>query len=120
MTNIQHDDDRIPEMIAKIDEFRETLRAAIVEVMGESEGSVYQAKSHAALTRIAETLDDVPDVTLFNIATLNEASRGSIMSLVKIHLLASGLGPTLDHENAVAFLAEFQPVIDRVRRPRLN
>jgi hypothetical protein len=110
----------IPEMISKIDDFRETLRAAIVEVMGESEGSVYQAKSHAALTRIAETLDDVPDVTLFNIATLNEASRGTVMSLMKISLLASGMGPTLDHADAVAFLADFNPLIDCVRRRRLN
>jgi hypothetical protein len=40
--------------------------------------------------------------------------------LVEVQLMAVGAGPTLDYENAAAFLAVFDPVIDKARRRRLQ
>jgi hypothetical protein len=34
------------------------------------------------------------------------------MSLIGVYLLAVGGGPTLDHVDATAFFAEFQPMIN--------
>jgi hypothetical protein len=43
-----------------------------------------------------------------------------LLSVIDVHLLAVGGGPTLDFSDATAFLAEFQPMIDMALRRRLN
>jgi hypothetical protein len=55
-----------------------------------------------------------------NLATINEAMRGGLLSVLEVHLMAVGGGPTLDFVDATAFLATFQPAIDLVLRRRIN
>ena len=42
--------------------------------------------------------------------------RGGLMQIIEVHLLAVGGGPTLDFEDAAAFLAGFETVIEKVRK----
>ena len=42
------------------------------------------------------------------------------MDLIELRLLCVGAGPTLDFENATAFLAGFDRVIEKVRKRRLQ
>jgi alcohol dehydrogenase class IV len=46
--------------------------------------------------------------------------RGGLLDLIEVGLLAVGGGPTLDFADAAAFLAGFETVIEKVRRPRLQ
>jgi len=65
----------------------------------------------AGLQRISATLDAVPYVTMSNLANLNVAMRGARLSVLEVHLMCVGAGPTMDYANATAFLAAFQPAI---------
>ena len=67
------------------------------------------------LERIASTLDAVPFVTMCNLANLDVAMRGGLLDLIELGLLAVGAGPTLDFDDATAFLAEFGTVIEKAR-----
>lgn len=62
----------------------------------------------------------VPYVTMSNLANLNVAMRGALLSVLEVHLMCVGAGPTLDYADATAFLAVFQPAIDMVLARRLN
>jgi hypothetical protein len=62
----------------------------------------------------------VPFVTMCNLANLNAAMRGGLLEVIEVHLKCVGGGPTLDHADATAFLAAFQPVIDMALTRRLN
>ena len=64
--------------------------------------------SVAGFSRIADTLDAVPYVTMCNLANLNAALRGGVLDLIEVRLLAVGGGPTLDYADAAAFLAGFE------------
>jgi hypothetical protein len=55
-----------------------------------------------------------------NLANLNAAMRGGLLDLIEVHLLAVGGGPTLDFADAAEFLAGFEPLIEKVRRRRLQ
>ena len=55
-----------------------------------------------------------------NLATINEAMRGGLLSVLEVHLMAVGGGPTLDYADATAFLGEFKPAIDMVLARRRN
>jgi hypothetical protein len=65
-------------------------------------------------------LHAVPFVTMCNLANLNAAMRGGLLEVIEVHLKCVGGGPTLDHADATAFLAAFQPVIDMALTRRLN
>jgi hypothetical protein len=65
------------------------------------------------LQRIADTLDAVPFVTMCNLANLDAALRGGLLALI-------GAGPTLDYADAAAFLAAFEPLIEKARRRMLQ
>jgi hypothetical protein len=69
------------------------------------------------LQRIAATLDAVPYLTMCNLANLAAALRG-LLDLIEVHLMCVGAGPTLDHADAAAFLAGFEPMIDVEHRGR--
>jgi hypothetical protein len=62
----------------------------------------------------------MPFVTMCNLANLNAAMRGGLLDLIEVELLAVGAGPTLDFAHATAFLAEFETIIEKVRRRRLQ
>ena len=42
------------------------------------------------------------------------------MKAAEVMLLAIGGGPALDYVDATAFLAEFEPMVDAVRKRRIN
>jgi hypothetical protein len=46
--------------------------------------------------------------------------RGGITSLIEVRLMCVGGGPTLDYADAAEFLAAFEPMIEKVRRRRLQ
>jgi hypothetical protein len=51
-------------------------------------------------------------VTFCNIANANAAMRGTFMLLIDAYLMSVGAGPTLDYQDATAFLAEFERMIE--------
>ena len=95
--------------------FRELIAATVVDPA--SPCADYQRRG---LRRIADTVDQVPFVTMCNLSNLDTAMRGGLLGLVEVQLLAVGGGPTLDYADATAFLATFQPAIDKVLARRLN
>ena len=62
----------------------------------------------------------MPYVTFCNLANINSAMRGGVLVVIAVHVLAVGGGPTLDHADAVAFLAAIQPMIDVVLARRVQ
>jgi hypothetical protein len=48
-----------------------------------------------------------------NLANLDAALRGGLLALI-------GAGPTLDYADAAAFLAAFEPLIEKARRRMLQ
>ena len=42
------------------------------------------------------------------------------MEVIELRLMCVGAGPTLDFEDATAFLAGFETMIEKVRRRRLQ
>ncbi len=51
--------------------------------------------------------------TYCNLSNINDALRGGLLDLIEVRLMCVGAGPTLDFADATAFLAAFQPMIDR-------
>ena len=72
------------------------------------------------LQRIAGTLDAVPFVTMCNLANLDVALRGGLLDLIELRLTCVGAGPTLDYADASAFLAGFEPLIEKARSRMLQ
>ena len=64
---------------------------------------------------IVQTIDAVDYVDLCNLATLNQAMHGGLLDLLKVKLMRVGAGPTLDYDDASAFFADFQPMLDASR-----
>ena len=50
-----------------------------------------------------------------NLANLDAALRGGLLDLIEVRLFAVGAGPTLDFADATAFLAMFEPMIEKAR-----
>jgi hypothetical protein len=98
-----------------IAEFREMIAATVVDP--RSACADYQRRG---LRRIADTLDAVPFVTLCNLANLDAALQGGLLSLVEVQLLAVGGGPTLDYPDATAFLATFERMVEKLRKRRMQ
>ena len=55
-----------------------------------------------------------------NLANINAAMRGGLLEVIELRLMCVGAGPTLDFEDATAFLAGFETMIEKVRRRRLQ
>jgi hypothetical protein len=87
--------------------FRELIALTIVDPASPREVACLRG-----LERIAATVDAVPFVTMCNLANIDTAMRRGILSVIEVQLMCVGAGPTLDFEDATAFLAEFQPLID--------
>lgn len=112
-------DAEVKAKIVRIDRFRDALRDAISATMTDRESNCAEP-ARRGLRRIAETLDLVPDVTLHNLAVIDDATAGVVMAAVEVRLLAVGGGPTLDYADATAFLAMFEPMIDMALKRRFN
>ena len=100
---------------AFIAEFRAMVAATVVDL-----ASSCAAEARGGLERIAATVDAVEYVTYANLANLNAAMRGELLSLIEVKLMCVGAGPTLDFADATAFLAEFNKLIDVVRKRYLH
>jgi hypothetical protein len=57
-------------------------------------------------------------VTMCNLANLDTAMGGGLLELIEVRLMCVGAGPTLDHADATAFLAGFEPLIETARKRR--
>ena len=98
-----------------IERLRETVNATAVDP-----ASPCADDQHRGLRRIADTLDAVPYLTMCNLANLNTALRGGVLDLIEVQLMCVGGGPTLDYASAAEFLAAFEPMIEKVRKRRLQ
>jgi hypothetical protein len=112
-------DTEVREQVERADRFREALRDVINATVVDPTSACADA-SRRGLRRIAETLDAVEYVTFCNLSNVNTAMRGALLEVIEVHLLAVGGGPTLDFEDATAFLAEYQPMIDMVMARRAS
>ena len=112
-------DAQIAAQVERADCFIEQLRDAIAATTVDPASACADAQRRG-LQRIADTLDAVHYVTMCNLANLNAALRGGVLDLIEVRLLAVGVGPTLDYADAAEFLAGFEPLIEKVRRRRLQ
>ena len=112
-------DAQVAAQVDRADCFIEQLRDAIAATTVDPASACADAQRRG-LQRIADTLDAVPYVTMCNLANLNAALRGGVLDLIELRLLAVGVGPTLDYADAAEFLAGFEPLIEKVRRRRLQ
>ncbi len=119
MMTVETTDAEVRQQIDRADRFiaafRELIAATVVNPA--SPCADYQRRG---LQRIADTVDQVPFVTMCNLSNLDTALRGELLGLVEIKLLAVGGGPTLDYESAADFLAGFESMIEKVRKRRLQ
>jgi hypothetical protein len=111
-------DQQVREQVERADvfiaQFREAILAAIADPVSDLE------QHGQCLRRISDTVDQVPYVLMANLSNADLAMGGHIMGLIEVSLMACGGGDTLDFENASAFLAVFEKMIDDVRRRRLQ
>ena len=66
------------------------------------------------------TVDAVPFLTWCNLSNLDTALRGGVLSMIEVQLMCVGGGPTLDCDDATAFLAGFESMIENVRKRQLQ
>jgi len=98
-----------------IAEFREMVATAEVDPT-----SPCAAEHRRGLARIGGTLDAVPFGTMCNLANLDVALRGGLVDLIALRLMCVGAGPTMDYADATAFLAKFEPLIEKARSRMLQ
>ena len=111
-------DAEVADQIDRADRFRDELRDAITATVVDP-ASLCADAQRRGLQRIASTLDAGPYVTS-QMANLNTAMRGGLLDLIEVRLMCVGAGPTLDFENAEAFLRGFESMIEKVRKRRLQ
>lgn len=109
----------------RTDAFIETLRETISETIGDLDPhSPCVDEARACLKRITDSLDAVPYVTFANMANIDAAmvkrTGSGVMRVLELQLRAVGCGPEMDYPDAAALLATFQPVIDAVRKRKIN
>ena len=95
--------------------FRELIASTVVDP-----ASPCEAACRRGLERIGATVDAVDYIAFANLANINAAMRGGLMSVIEVRLMCVGAGPKLDFQDAKAFLAEFQPLIDAALKRRLH
>ena len=114
-------DAEVADQIDRADRFREELRNAISEaVAAVSPHSPCASEARTGLARISATLDDVDYVIVANLSNLDAALHGGLLDLIEVNLMCVGGGPTLDYADAAAFLAVFEPLIEKARGRRLQ
>jgi hypothetical protein len=116
-------DAEVDQQITRADRFIADLRDLIADAIANPVTALDQHGQ--CLRRIAATLDAVPYVTFANLSNLDAAWRSrfggmTLLSVIEVHLMAAGGGPTLDYPDATAFLATFQPMIEIARKRMLQ
>ena len=114
MTDVEMTDAEVADQIERADRFIGQLREMIAETVVDP-ASLCPDAQRRGLRRIADTLDAVP-----YLSNLDAAMRGGLLDLIEVRLMCVGGGPTLDFQDAAAFLAGFQPMIDTALKRRLN
>jgi hypothetical protein len=104
-------DEEARQQVERTEAFIAAFRALIASTVVDP-ASPCEAACRRGLERIAATVDAVDYVTYANLANINEAMRGGLMSVMEVRLMCVGGGPTLDFQDASAFLAGFQSAID--------
>jgi hypothetical protein len=112
-------DEELRQQVERTDAFIAAFRELIASTIVDP-ASPCEAACHRGLERISATVDAVDYVTFANLANMNEAMRGGLMSVIEVHLMCVGGGPALDFQDAAEFLAGFQPAIDAALRRRLQ
>jgi hypothetical protein len=95
-------DDEVAAQIERADRFTSDLCELLAATVITSDAQ------RLVIDRIAGTLDAVPYVTWCNVANLNAALRGEVLSMIELRLRCVGGGPALDVENALEFFAPFE------------
>jgi hypothetical protein len=118
-------DTEVREQIDRADRFVEELRAAINETMAAVDpASPCASEARRGLARISATLCEADYVMMSNLSVLDLAMKNRIgtglLPIIELHLRAVGGGPTHNYENATEFLRMFEPVVDAVRKRRIN
>jgi hypothetical protein len=112
-------DEEVRQQVERTDAFIAAFRELIASTVVDPT-SLCEAACHRGLERIGATVDAVDYITYANLANINEAMRGGLMSAIEVRLMCVGGGPTLDFQDAAEFLAGFQPAIDAALRRRLQ
>ena len=119
MTDAEMTDAEVRQQIERTDRFIAAFRELIASTVVDPT-SPCEAASHRGLARIAATVDAVDYGVFANLANIDTAMRGGILSVIEVQLMCVGAGPTLDFEDATAFLAAFRPVISAAQARQLN
>jgi hypothetical protein len=119
MSGTEMTDAEVADQIERADRFIEQLREMIAATDVDP-ASTCADEQRRGLQRIASTLDAVEYATFCNLADANAAMRGTFMLLIEAYLMSVGAGPSLDYADATAFLAEFERMIAKAGRQRLQ
>ncbi len=112
-------DAEVADQMARADRFIADFREMVAVTVVDPRSPCADAHRRG-LQRIADTLDAVPFVMMCNLANLDAALRGGLLDLIELRLMCVGAGPTLDYADAAAFLAGFEPLIEKARRRLLQ
>jgi hypothetical protein len=115
MTDVEMTDAEVRQQVERADRFIADFGEMIAATVVDPASPRADAKRRW-LRRIADTVDAVPFVTMCNLSNLDAALRGGLLDLIEVRLMCVGGGPTLDYADAAAFLAGFEPMIEKVRR----
>ena len=119
MTTVEMTDAEVAAQIERADRFTADFRGMVAATEVDPRSPC--ADDHLrGLARIAETLDAVDYGTMCNLSNLDVALRGGLVDLIALRPMCVGAGPTLDYADAAAFLAGFEPLIEKARRRMLQ
>jgi hypothetical protein len=104
-------DEEVRQQVERTDAFIAAFREMIASTVVDP-ASPCEAACRSGLERIAATVNAVDYITYANLANINTALRGGLLSLIEVRLRCVGAGPTVDFADSSAFLAGFQPMID--------
>ena len=65
-------------------------------------------------------VDQVDYIVFVNLANIDAALRGGLLSLIEVQLMCVGGGPTLAFADAVEFLAVFERMVMKLRKLRMQ
>jgi len=100
-------DEEARQQVERTDRFIAAFRELIASTFVDP-ASPCEVACHRGLERIATTVDVVDYVAFANLANANEAMRGALLDVLEVQLMCVGRGPTLDFEDAAAFLDVLQ------------
>ena len=92
-------DEEVRRQVERTDAFIAAFRELIASTVVDP-ASPCEAACHRGLERIGATVDAVDYVTYANLANINAALRGGLLSLIELQLMCVGGGPTFDFQDA--------------------